>query len=65
MAENTKKWEEAGRRYRTYMKLEKRLAENTVQAYLRDLRQFAHFIQKKRTARGHFNQASLATAAGA
>lgn len=47
MAENTKKWEEAGRRYRTYMKLEKRLAENTVQAYLRDLRQFAHFILRQ------------------
>lgn len=47
MAENTKKWEEAGRRYRTYMKLEKRLSENTVQAYMRDLRQFAHFILRQ------------------
>ena len=44
MAENTKKWEEAGRRYRTYIKLEKRLSANTVEAYMHDLRQFAHFI---------------------
>lgn len=44
MAENTKKWEEAGRHYWTYIKLEKRLAQNTVEAYMRDLRSFAHFI---------------------
>ena len=44
MAENTKKWEEAGRHYRTYIKLEKRLAQNTVEAYMRDLRSFARFI---------------------
>lgn len=44
MAENTKKWEENSRRYRSYIKLEKRLAENTVESYMRDLRQFAHFI---------------------
>lgn len=47
MAENTKKWEEAGRRYRTYIKLEKRLSENTVESYMRDLRQFAHFILRQ------------------
>ena len=29
MAENTKKWEEVGRRYRTYIKLEKRLSKKT------------------------------------
>lgn len=44
MAENTKKWADAGRRYATYIKLEKRLSANSVEAYLRDLRQFAHFI---------------------
>ncbi len=44
MAENTKKWETAGRRYHTYIKLEKRLSDNTVENYMRDLRQFAHFI---------------------
>lgn len=47
MAENTKKWEEAGRSYRTYIKLEKRLSANTVESYLRDLRQFAHFILRQ------------------
>lgn len=44
MAENTKKWEETGNRYRTYIKLEKRLSGNTVESYMRDLVQFAHFI---------------------
>ncbi|MDE6069773.1 MAG: site-specific tyrosine recombinase XerD [Alistipes sp.] len=44
MAENTKKWEDAARRYRTHIKLEKRLSANTVESYMRDLRQFAHFI---------------------
>lgn len=44
MAENTKKWEDTARHYRTYIKLEKRLAANTVESYMRDLRQFAHFI---------------------
>ncbi|WP_418982326.1 site-specific tyrosine recombinase XerD [Alistipes sp.] len=47
MAENTKKWEEAGSRYRTYIKLEKRLSANTVESYMRDLRQFAHFILRQ------------------
>ena len=47
MAENTKKWEETGRRYRIYIKLEKRLSENTVESYMRDLRQFAHFILRQ------------------
>lgn len=44
MAENTKKWEAAASRYRTYIKLEKRLAQNSVESYMRDLRSFAHFI---------------------
>ena len=47
MAENTKKWEETGRRYRPYIKLEKRLSENSVESYMRDLRQFAHFILRQ------------------
>lgn len=47
MAENTKKWEEAGKSYRTYIKLEKRLSENTVESYMRDFRQFAHFILRQ------------------
>ncbi len=47
MAENTKKWVEAGRRYRTYIKLEKRLSANTVESYMRDLRQFAHYVLRQ------------------
>lgn len=47
MAENTKKWEDEGRKYRTYIKLEKHLSENTVESYMRDLRQFAHFILRQ------------------
>ena len=44
MAENSRRWAEISRRYRTYIKLEKRLSANTVESYMRDLRQFAHFI---------------------
>lgn len=44
MAEQTKKWSEISRRYRTYMKLEKHLSTNTIESYMRDLAQFAHFI---------------------
>lgn len=47
MAQNTRKWEEAGRRYRTHIRVEKNLAANTVEAYMRDLRQFAHFILRQ------------------
>lgn len=47
MAENTKKWDEAGRAYRTYIKIEKRLAANTVASYMRDFEQFAHFILRQ------------------
>lgn len=47
MAENTKKWADAGRSYRTYIKLEKRLAANTVEAYMRDLRNFAHYVLRQ------------------
>lgn len=44
MAETTKKWADTGRTYRTHIKLEKRLAANTVEAYMRDLRDFSHYI---------------------
>ena len=44
MAEQTKKWSEISRRYRTYMKLEKHLSANTIESNMRDLAQFAHFI---------------------
>ena len=47
MAENTKKRQTIGQRYRTYIKLEKRLSDNTVEAYMRDLVQFAHFVLRQ------------------
>lgn len=47
MAENKQKWEEISRRYRTYMRLEKHLSQNTIESYMRDLAQFAHFILRR------------------
>ncbi|MBR5465332.1 MAG: site-specific tyrosine recombinase XerD [Alistipes sp.] len=47
MATQQKKWVETARRYRTYIKVEKRLSENSVEAYMHDLELFAHFILRK------------------
>ena len=47
MTDLSKKWSEISRRYRTYMKLEKHLSENTIESYMRDLAQFAHFILRQ------------------
>lgn len=44
MAENSRRWQEIARRYRTYIKLEKRLSANTVESYMRDLEHFVHFV---------------------
>lgn len=44
MAEYTKKWSEISRGYRTYMRLEKHLSDNTIESYMRDLAQFAHYV---------------------
>ena len=44
MAECTKKWEEIAREYRRYIRLEKNLSPNTVESYMRDLAEFAHFV---------------------
>ncbi len=46
MVGNAKKWDEAKRRYRIYLKLEKRLSEHTVEAYMRDVEQFYAFLQR-------------------
>ncbi len=46
MVGNAKKWDEAKRRYRIYLKLEKRLSEHTVEAYMRDVEQFHAFLQR-------------------
>jgi integrase/recombinase XerD len=43
MADVEKRWEELSRRYRNHIKLEKRLAANTVESYMRDLGQLAAF----------------------
>lgn len=47
MAVNSDKWDRALYGFHTYMRLEKHLSENTVLAYLRDLRDFEHFILRK------------------
>ena len=44
MTDNAKKWNKISERYRRYIALEKRLSENTIDAYMRDLEEFAHFI---------------------
>ncbi len=59
MAENLKKWEEAGRRYRTYIRLEKRLAANTVASYMNDLRGFAHFVLRQWDVAPHKVEAEM------
>ena len=43
MAEYSKSWEEILRRYRTYIAVEKRLAANSVEAYMRDAARLATF----------------------
>ena len=37
MADYSRNWQEILRRYRVYVAVEKRLAENTVEAYMRDV----------------------------
>lgn len=41
----TARWEELAEKYCMYIKLERRLSGNTVEAYMRDLKQFGAFIR--------------------
>lgn len=42
--DNSEKWNKAAKGFKQYIKLEKRLSDNTVDAYMRDYTSFAHFI---------------------
>ena len=44
MEENSKKWELAAKRYLSYIRFEKRLSANSIDAYMRDLELFWHYI---------------------
>jgi integrase/recombinase XerD len=44
MAENSEKWNKAAKGFKQYIKLEKGLSDNTVEAYMRDYTTFAGFI---------------------
>lgn len=44
MTDVSKRWEEISRKYRNYIRLEKRLATNSVESYMRDLHQLADFV---------------------
>lgn len=44
MTQAEREWENYSAKYRTYIRLERGLADNTVESYMRDLSQFAHFV---------------------
>lgn len=46
MTDIIKKWEKISERYLRYIRTEKRLSENTVMAYARDLEDFSHYIMR-------------------
>ena len=46
MADITKKWEKIRNDYIRYLRVERRLSANTVDAYRRDLDEFSHFIMR-------------------
>lgn len=47
MTDNAKNWDKIKARYHRYISLEKRLSDNTIAAYMRDLEEFTHFILRK------------------
>lgn len=50
MSDTKKRWGELSRKYRNYIKFEKRLAANTVESYMRDLGQLASHMAKQNVA---------------
>ncbi len=42
-----KRWEDIIRKYRTYIKLERRLSENSVESYMRDVKAFVDYLQQE------------------
>ena len=44
MADCAKKWEKIRAEYHRYIRLEKRLSSNSVEAYMRDFEEFMHYI---------------------
>ena len=47
MAENSEKWNRLAKGFKQYIKLEKGLSDNTVEAYMRDYTNFAGFILRQ------------------
>ena len=47
MADNSEKWNRAAKGFEQYIRLEKGLSKNTVEAYMRDYTSFAHFILRQ------------------
>ena len=47
MADNSEKWNRYSKGFKQYIKLEKGLSDNTVEAYMRDYTSFAGFILRK------------------
>lgn len=47
MTEAEKEWERAALKYKIHIKLERGLSDNTVEAYLRDVRRFASFVTSR------------------
>ena len=44
MAQNSEKWNKPIQAYKTYIRLEKNLSENSVEAYIRDITVFENFV---------------------
>ncbi len=47
MADNSEKWNKAAKGFKQYIRLEKGLSENTVEAYMHDLTSFAGFVLRQ------------------